>query len=50
MISIQRYLIRFADGRTATALDMDGEDPAAIIGWLATFFKPGQVLEVIHVV
>lgn len=45
-----RYQVRFIDGRAATVLDMDGEGPGVIVAWITTFFKPGQVLEVIHVV
>lgn len=46
---VQRYQVRFTDGRAATVLDMDGEAPAAVIAWLSTYFRPGLVQEVIHV-
>ena len=46
---VQRYLIRFADGRTATVLDMNGDPPADFIAWLSAYFRPGFVLEAVHV-
>lgn len=49
MSAIQRYLVSFSDGRTATVLDMGGEEPAAVIAWLITYFRPGFVLEAVHV-
>lgn len=46
---VQRYQVRFTDGRTATVLDMEGEAPATVMAWLETYFRPGLVQEVIHV-
>ena len=46
---VQRYLVSFADGRTATVLDMNGDPPADVITWLSAYFRPGFVLEVTHV-
>lgn len=49
MSKIQRYLVRFSDGRSATVLDTSGDDPAAFVVWLSAYFRPGFVLEVTHV-
>lgn len=49
MSCIRRYQVRFADGRTATVLDMNGEEPAAVIVWLVAYFRPGFVIEAVHV-
>lgn len=49
MSGVQRYQLSFSDGRTATVLDMNGEDPAAVMVWLVAFFRPGFVIEVVHV-
>lgn len=49
MSKIQRYLVRFSDGRSATVLDTNGDDPAAFVVWLSVYFRPGFVLEVTHV-
>lgn len=46
---VQRYQVRFSDGRSCTVLDMNGEDPAAVVEWLKAYFSPGFVLEVVHV-
>ena len=49
MISVRRYTIRFADGKTSTVLDMEGESPETTIPGLVAKFAPGYVLEVIPV-
>lgn len=49
MSKIHRYLVRFSDGRSATVLDTNGDDPAAFMVWLSAYFRPGFVLEVTHV-
>lgn len=49
MTAVKRYLVSFADGRTATVLDMHGEDSAAFIAWLISYFRPGFVLEAVYV-
>lgn len=49
MSKIQRYLVRFSDGRSATVLDTNGDDPAAFMAWLSAYFRTGFVLEVSHV-
>lgn len=49
MSGVQRYLVSFSDGRTATVLDMNGEAPANVVVWLFAYFRPGFVLEVVHV-
>ena len=49
MSAVQRYQVLFADGRSATVLDVSGEDPAAVIDWLVAYFRPGFVIEVLHV-
>lgn len=49
MSKIQRYLVLFSDGRSATVLDTTGEESAAFMAWLSTFFRSGFVLEVTHV-
>ena len=49
MSKIQRYLVSFSDGRSATVLDTNGDDPAAFVVWLSAYFRPGFVLEVTHV-
>lgn len=49
MSGVQRYLVSFVDGRTATVLDMNGDPPADVVAWLITYFRPGFVLEAVHV-
>ena len=49
MSKIQRYLVRFSDGRSATVLDTNGDEPAVFTDWLSAYFRPGFVLEVTHV-
>lgn len=49
MTLIKRYTVRFSDGRAATVLDMDGDDPAVVIPGLIAMFAQGYVVEVVHV-
>lgn len=46
-MTIRRYLMRFADGRTATVLDMNNGDPAEVIPGLLSIYsnRPGYVVE-----
>ncbi|MCE0923320.1 hypothetical protein LU673_25435 [Pseudomonas alloputida] len=48
-MKIRQYRVRFADGRTSTVLDMEGEPPETLIPGLVAKFAPGYVLEVIPV-
>lgn len=47
MTGARRYQMRFADGKTSTVLDMEGEPPETLIPGLVAMFAPGYVLEVI---
>lgn len=47
---IQRYQVRFSDGRVCTVLDMNSDSPAAVISGVYAQFATGFVIEVIHVV
>ncbi|MCJ7854609.1 MULTISPECIES: hypothetical protein [Pseudomonas] len=48
-MKIRQYRVRFADGRTSTVLDMEGEPPETLIPGLVAMFAAGYVLEVIPV-
>ena len=48
-MKIKRYQVRFSDGRVATVLDMDGDDPAVVVSGIYAQFATGYVIEVIHV-
>lgn len=48
-MKIRQYRVRFADGRTSTVLDMEGEPPETLIPGLVSMFAAGYVLEVIPV-
>lgn len=49
MTGARRYTMRFADGKTSTVLDMEGEPPEILIPGLVAMFAAGYVLEVIPV-
>ncbi|MNM21449.1 hypothetical protein D3C81_318090 [compost metagenome] len=49
MTRTQIYALRFADGRSTTVLDMDGEPPELVIPGLIARFAAGYVVEVLHV-
>ena len=42
----RRYEIRFADGKSATALDMQGEPLEAFVSSTTRMFKPDYVVSV----
>lgn len=47
-VIIRRYVLRFADGKTSTVLDMEGRDPAELIPALVAIFADGYVVEVLQ--
>jgi acetylornithine/succinyldiaminopimelate/putrescine aminotransferase len=42
----RRYDVRFADGKGATVLDMNGDDTAQCMAGIASIFRDGYVLSV----
>lgn len=45
-MTIRRYVLHFADGKTSTALDMKGRDPTEMVPALIAMFAAGYVTKV----
>jgi len=42
----RRYQMEFADGKRATVLDMNGEDPEVAMAGITRIFHPGYVISI----
>lgn len=46
MAGVRRYELRFADGKTATALDTTDQDPAELMRAVTGIFRAGYVASI----